>query len=259
MRGVALPRPERGMRDHGWRARSDKEPGTDPFAARFHEAGFTVLAFDYRRLGASGGHPRQVVRVDEQLADWEAALAFARALPTSTPPKSRSGASRSLDATSSTSRPTTGTSAARSRIPRSPTARPPHRTPCAIRRHSDSCASPAAPAWMVSAASWAATPPGVARRPAGHCQRPHHPRRAQRRQGAQSRQRLPGPAAEGGGCLGAARRLLPPRPPRLARPMPLLVIAHDDDGAALCEPAVRAGRRARQGEVVRLPGGHYEA
>ena len=32
-----------------------KEPGTDRFAERFHEAGFAVLAFDYRRLGESGG------------------------------------------------------------------------------------------------------------------------------------------------------------------------------------------------------------
>lgn len=31
-----------------------KEPGTDPFAARFHAAGFGVLAFDYRRFGESG-------------------------------------------------------------------------------------------------------------------------------------------------------------------------------------------------------------
>ena len=40
-----------------------KEPGTDRFAKRFHEAGFTVLAFDFRRLGESGGRPRQIVRV----------------------------------------------------------------------------------------------------------------------------------------------------------------------------------------------------
>src|ERR1700733_13657032 len=38
-----------------------KEPGTDLFAKRFHEAGFSVLAFDYRHLGESGGQPRQVV------------------------------------------------------------------------------------------------------------------------------------------------------------------------------------------------------
>ena len=40
-----------------------KEPATDPFAARFNEAGLTVLAFDFRRLGESGGDPRQIVRI----------------------------------------------------------------------------------------------------------------------------------------------------------------------------------------------------
>src|SRR4051794_4371451 len=58
-----------------------KEPGTDRFARVFHDAGFTVLAFDYRRLGESGGHPRQIVRIGEQQDDWQAALDFARTLP----------------------------------------------------------------------------------------------------------------------------------------------------------------------------------
>lgn len=58
-----------------------KEPGTDPFARRFHEAGFSVLAFDYRHLGESGGHPRQVVPIGEQLEDWQAAIAQAATLP----------------------------------------------------------------------------------------------------------------------------------------------------------------------------------
>ena len=58
-----------------------KEPGTDLFARRFNEAGFGVLAFDYRHLGESGGQPRQVQRVGEQLADWQAAIGCARALP----------------------------------------------------------------------------------------------------------------------------------------------------------------------------------
>jgi predicted alpha/beta hydrolase len=53
---------------------------TDLFAARFHEAGFSVLAFDYRHLGESGGQPRQVVRIREQLADWSAAVGFAATL-----------------------------------------------------------------------------------------------------------------------------------------------------------------------------------
>jgi dienelactone hydrolase len=58
-----------------------KEPATDLFARRFHEAGFSVLAFDYRHLGESGGRPRQIVRIAEQLADWQAAIAFAATLP----------------------------------------------------------------------------------------------------------------------------------------------------------------------------------
>jgi uncharacterized protein len=51
------------------------------FAKRFHEAGFAVLPFDYRRLGESGGQPRQVIRIREQLTDWQAAIAFAAGLP----------------------------------------------------------------------------------------------------------------------------------------------------------------------------------
>jgi pimeloyl-ACP methyl ester carboxylesterase len=58
-----------------------KEPGTDRFAAAFNAAGFSVLAFDFRHLGESGGEPRQVVRTDRQLADWDAAVATARELP----------------------------------------------------------------------------------------------------------------------------------------------------------------------------------
>src|SRR5215475_10673095 len=58
-----------------------KEPATDRFAARFHAAGYSVLAFDHRHFGESGGTPRQVVRIQEQLADWEAALDRAASLP----------------------------------------------------------------------------------------------------------------------------------------------------------------------------------
>src|SRR5919202_3217551 len=56
-------------------------PGTDRFARRFWDAGFTVLAFDYRRLGDSEGEPRQVVRLRDERADWDAAIAFAGGLP----------------------------------------------------------------------------------------------------------------------------------------------------------------------------------
>jgi uncharacterized protein len=58
-----------------------KEPATDMFAARFHEVGYAVLAFDYRRLGESAGEPRLVLPVKQQLADWRAAIDFARTLP----------------------------------------------------------------------------------------------------------------------------------------------------------------------------------
>jgi len=58
-----------------------KEPGTDRFAERFAAAGFSVLAFDHRHLGESGGEPRQVARVRDQLADWRAAIAYAKTLP----------------------------------------------------------------------------------------------------------------------------------------------------------------------------------
>ncbi|MFI6493755.1 alpha/beta hydrolase [Streptomyces sp. NPDC050564] len=58
-----------------------KEPASDLFAARFNDAGFAVLAFDHRRFGESGGTPRQIVRFDEQVADWHAAIEYAAGLP----------------------------------------------------------------------------------------------------------------------------------------------------------------------------------
>jgi pimeloyl-ACP methyl ester carboxylesterase len=64
-----------------------KEPGTDRFAARFNRAGYSVLAFDYRHFGESGGKPRQVARIREQLADWNAAIERAHNLPGVEPAK----------------------------------------------------------------------------------------------------------------------------------------------------------------------------
>lgn len=58
-----------------------KEPGTDRFARRFSQAGFSVLAFDYRRLGESDGQPRQAARSKDELADWQAAIGYAGELP----------------------------------------------------------------------------------------------------------------------------------------------------------------------------------
>jgi len=50
----------------------------DAFAARFRGAGYACLVFDYRYFGGSDGHPRQVVDIDAQLADWMAAVDYAR-------------------------------------------------------------------------------------------------------------------------------------------------------------------------------------
>ena len=57
-----------------------KVAGLDAYARRFQEAGFAVLAFDYRYLGGSGGEPRQLVWIPFQLEDTLAAVEFARSL-----------------------------------------------------------------------------------------------------------------------------------------------------------------------------------
>ncbi|MEG9227347.1 alpha/beta hydrolase [Aeromicrobium sp. Sec7.5] len=53
----------------------------DAYAERFAAAGYVAVAFDYRGFGDSAGEPRQLLDVGMQLADWRAALAFARTLP----------------------------------------------------------------------------------------------------------------------------------------------------------------------------------
>lgn len=58
-----------------------KEMRLDAYAERFAAAGFTVLAFDYRHFGESGGEPRQLLDPARQLDDWAAALAYVRGLP----------------------------------------------------------------------------------------------------------------------------------------------------------------------------------
>ena len=57
-----------------------REMRLDAYAERFVEAGYACLVFDYRNFGASGGEPRQLVHIGMQLADWAAAIAFARTL-----------------------------------------------------------------------------------------------------------------------------------------------------------------------------------
>lgn len=48
------------------------------YALRFQEAGFAVLAFDYRHFGQSKGEPRQLIWIPYQLEDWAAAVEYVR-------------------------------------------------------------------------------------------------------------------------------------------------------------------------------------
>lgn len=237
-----------------------KEPGTDPFAKRFADAGFSVLAFDYRRLGESGGHPRQIVRVGEQLEDWAAAIRYARGLPGIDPQRiaiwgfSVSGGhvfqvaanNRHLAAAIAHSPAADGHAAMRNALP--------HTTPLALTRLS-----------LTALVDWLGG--FLGRQPllvplAGE-------------RGAVAS--ITTPDARNGACAlnpdnkypawqqeVAARSALRVgfyRPGRHARRIecPLLVLAYDDDGVTPHAAAVRAGQRAPRGEIVRLPGGHYEA
>jgi fermentation-respiration switch protein FrsA (DUF1100 family) len=50
----------------------------DAFAERFARAGLAALVFDYRHFGDSQGEPRQLLDIGRQLADWRAAIGYAR-------------------------------------------------------------------------------------------------------------------------------------------------------------------------------------
>jgi dienelactone hydrolase len=55
-----------------------REMRLDAFAERFAQAGIAALAFTYRHFGDSSGHPRQLLSIRRQLADWDAAIAWVK-------------------------------------------------------------------------------------------------------------------------------------------------------------------------------------
>src|SRR5438552_1710374 len=57
-----------------------RDRGLESYAERFVGAGYDVLVFDFRHLGASEGHPRQIVSPKLQSEDLRAAVAHARTL-----------------------------------------------------------------------------------------------------------------------------------------------------------------------------------
>jgi pimeloyl-ACP methyl ester carboxylesterase len=237
-----------------------KEPATDPFAGPFNEAGFTVLAFDFRRFGEGGGEPRQVLDIAGQHADLHAALDFAASLPEVDAARiavwgfSLSGghvlalAARrpELAAAIAVSAYVDGRAASRGALP--------HQTP-----------------WMLARLTGRALADSVAAR----FGRPPRlvPLTGQRGTLAMScapdalnadRALNPGQRYPQWCQQLAARSVLSIgsyRPVRHASEVrcPLLVLAYEQDGAALAGPAIRAGETAPSGEVVRMPGGHYEA
>jgi pimeloyl-ACP methyl ester carboxylesterase len=236
-----------------------KEPATDRFARRFNEAGFGVLAFDYRRLGESGGQPRQVVRIADQLADWRAAIAYARSLPGVDPSRlavwgfSASGghvfyvAARNPDLAAA--------------IAQTPNADGPAATRNAARYQTPLALARLTGRGVVDAIG------GLV----GHRPRlvplvgPRGTVAVLSTTDALDSDRIlnPGNAYPDWQQSVAARSTLPLglyRPGRVASQVrcPLLVVVCDQDRSALAEPSVAAAARAPRGELVRMPGGHYE-
>lgn len=235
-----------------------KEPATDRFAARFHRAGFSVLAFDYRGLGESSGRPRLVLPVRNQLADWRAAISFASVLPEVDPAKvalwgfSASGGhvlrvaadEPAVAAVVAQTPNAGGLAAARSQSH--------HQRPGAAMRFigramldavGGTVGRPPRLVPLVGAPGAVAVLTTPDAQDADQALDPEgrHPD-WQRQVAARSAMRLawysPG---------RAARRIT----------SPLLVVVCDDDHAAPAKPAARAARRAPRGELVRLAGGHY--
>jgi len=235
-----------------------KEPGTDLFAAAFHAAGFSVLAFDYRRIGESGGEPRQVVLMRDQLADWDAAIEYAAGLPGVDRTKvavwafSLSGghvvkvAARhpELGAVIAQTPIADGRAATRN------AAR--HQTPSALLRFTGI-------ALLDALGAWFGRPPRLVplAGPRGTVATLTTPDALD---GDRALRTLEGP--EDWPAVVAARsalRIGAYRPGRVARRIasPLLVVVCEADQSAPAGPARKVAKRARQAELVRLPGGHY--
>jgi pimeloyl-ACP methyl ester carboxylesterase len=236
-----------------------KEPGTDRFAKRFNKAGFSVLAFDYRGIGESGGQPRQVLHVGKSLADWQAAIGFAATLPAVDPTKlavwgfSLSGghvfrvAARNPHLAAAIAQtPLADGQAASLSAAR-------HQTPLAMLRLTGTGVLDAVGGFvgrrplLVPLAGEPGTVAMLTTPDGNDGNRALNPDNRY-------------PDWQQTVAARSALRLSFYRPGRYASRVqrPLLVLACDQDQSALAEPSVRAAQRAPRGELVRMPGGHYE-
>lgn len=238
-----------------------KEPASDPFAPHFQSAGFSVLAFDFRRLGESGGSPRQVVRVDDQVDDYRAAIAFAATLPEVDPTRIAIwGFSLAGGHVLHLAAREPGLAAA---IAQAPLADGPAIAPNAMRAMTAGAALrlQLRVAGDVLGRRFLRRPPVLI------------PLAGPRGTVAS----ITTPDGERGGqaldpdgryrdwdqtvAAASALRLAFYRPGRTASRIacPLLVVVFDDDQTVLTSPAVKAAQRAPLGELVRLDGDHYAA
>lgn len=235
-----------------------KEPGTDRFARRFNDAGFSVLAFDYRRIGESGGQPRQVVRIRDELADWQAAIKFAATLPGVDQTRLaiwgfssagghifRVAAAHQELAAAIAQTPNADGLAATQNAAR-------HQKPLAMLRLTalgiaDGFGSLIGREPLLVPLAGRPGTVAVLTTPDAQGDSPLNPDNRypdwQQAVAARSVLRL--------GCY---------RPGRYASGIqcPLLVVVCDQDQSALAGPAIRAARTAPRAEIVRLPGGHYD-
>jgi uncharacterized protein len=236
-----------------------KEPGTDRFATQFHAAGFSVLAFDYRYLGDSGGTPRGIVRVDHQIADWHRAIGFAATLPVVDPCRiaiwgfSLSGghvirvaANNPCVAAVIAQTPNTdGFAATRNAIR--------HQRLGALLRFTGIALGDTVSGWfgrqprMVALAgapgsiAVLTTPDAIDANRALNPEN-HYPSWAQNiaaRSALPLGRYRPGRDAKGVAC-------------------PMMVLVCDNDQSALAKPAIDAANQASNSELERMPGGHYE-
>ncbi|MCO6003575.1 alpha/beta hydrolase [Actinoallomurus purpureus] len=235
-----------------------KEPGTDLFARRFHEAGFGVLAFDYRRLGESGGRPRLVLPVKDQLADWQAAIDFAATLPGVDPTRIAAwGFSATGGHLFRVGARNPGLAAV--------IAHTPNADGLAVTRNASRHQKPLAMLRFTAKAVLDLLGGVVGRDPLlvpltgepGTVAALTTPDSLDTGRALNPGSRYPD--WQQAVAARSALRLAFYRPGRYASRVrsPLLVLVCDQDRTALAEPAVVAARRAPRAELVRLPGGHY--
>jgi uncharacterized protein len=236
-----------------------KEPATDLFARRFSAAGFAVLAFDYRRLGESGGRPRQVVRIREQLADWQAAIEFAATRPGVDPARIAAwGFSASGGHVFPVAARSPGLAAA---IAQAPNADGPAATRNAARHQRPLAMLRLTGRGVLDAiGALAGRPPRLvplAGQPGtvALLTTPDTARDAARALNPGNRY----PEWQQAVAARSALRIGLYRPGRYASGVrcPLLIVVCDQDQSALAGPAVTAARRAPRAELVHLAGGHY--